>query len=700
VNQKIFFLFIAASVIIAFVHFLVTPYKAEQFDPGIKLGQIAEKDIIAPFEFKIFKNPDELKTEQDALAAKEQPVYMVSENLKFNAQKNLDFINNHFINIVDKDAENIGSLLRRNGMPLTEASVKYLLKPDNRIRVYNHLTEELSKIFDIGIYKENYPYSKLRFFKAGRILEYPLSNRYSLTEANRKLISGLTDKKFKKVIEDLAKILLLTNIVEDKEATNIAKQRVKEQIPKVIGKVLKNEKIISKNQKVTSNDILKLASLKLAQNEQSESKDNTELMLSSLGVFLFSLLLFNLLFYILTLFYIEDYTSVNRIIIILLSIISSVIFTVIVNTFIKVPSLVIPYSFSVLIIAMIFKPKVGLLFNFFNLVFISMFLNWAFLNPMIMAISTIGGVMALKRMQKRMEYYPLAIYIFAVFLVVITSVSLIRFDNITLFFTNVLYGLISIVISVMGLIVAVPFTERKLNMATKQILLELLDFDNPLLKKMSVAVPGSYHHSLIVGNLAESAAEAIGANHLLARVGSYYHDIGKIEAPDIFIENNPDSSEIHDKMMANESALKIKQHIENGVNLARKHKLPEQVINILKQHHGTGAIKFFLNKARETNLHIIPSEFHYNGPKPQTKEAAIVMIADIVESTTKSIENLDEGRLNEVFDNTMMNLIKEEQLNEAPITLKEIETIKKFMFPIVMGVYRKRLEYPDPNSNN
>ena len=695
-NQKIFFLLVAASVIIAFLHFLVTPYKFEQFDPGIKLGQIAEKDIIAPFEFKIFKSADVLKSEQDAVAAKEQPVYMVSENLKFNAQKNLDFINNHFINVADKDSENIGSLLLRNGMPLSEATVKYLLKSDNRLKVYDHLTEELSKIFDIGIYNENYPFSKLRFLKAGRFLEYPLSNRYSLAEANQKLISGLSDKRFKKVVEDLAEILLISNIVVDTESTKIAKQRVREQIPKVIGKVLKNEKIISKNQKVTSNDILKLSSLVLAQNEQTEIKDNTELMLSSLGVFLFSIVTFSLLFYILTMFYIEDYVNIPRVIILLLTIITSVVFTIIVNTFIKVPALVIPYSFSVLMIAMIFKPKVGLLFNSFNLVFICMFSNWAFLNPMIMGISTIGGIMALKRMQKRMEYYPLAIYIFAVFLVVITAVSLIRFDNITVFFTNVLYGLISIVLSVMGLIVAVPFAERKLNMATKQILLELLNFDNPLLKKMSVAVPGSYHHSLIVGNLAESAAEAIGANHLLARVGSYYHDIGKIETPDIFIENNPDSSEIHDKMMANESALKIKQHVENGINLARKHKLPEQVINILKQHHGTSAIKYFLNKAKETNLHIIPSDFHYNGPKPQTKEAAIVMIADIVESTTKSIENLDEGRLNEVFDNTIMNLIKEEQLNEAPITLREIETIKKFMFPIIMGVYRKRLEYPEP----
>jgi hypothetical protein len=258
-----------------------------------------------------------------------------------------------------------------------------------------------------------------------------------------------------------------------------------------------------------------------------------------------------------------------------------------------------------------------------------------------------------------------------------------------------LWGLLSIIISAIGLMIFVPIIEKKLNMATKGVLLELLDFNNPLLKKLSVVVPGTYHHSLIVGNLAESAAEAIGANYLLARVGSYYHDIGKMENPQIFIENNADSNEYHDKMLANESAVLIKKHINDGVSMAKKYNLPKKVIDIIRQHHGTGKIKYFFNKAREMELDIDESQFEYQGPKPQTKEAAIVMIADIVESTTKSLNDFSEDKIKQVLDDTVSRLIQEEQLDEAPLTIKELKIIKKNMLPILLGVYRKRLEYPE-----
>jgi putative nucleotidyltransferase with HDIG domain len=314
---------------------------------------------------------------------------------------------------------------------------------------------------------------------------------------------------------------------------------------------------------------------------------------------------------------------------------------------------------------------------------------------MILSLTTFGGIIALKHMKKRQEYYPITLYLLISFFIVTTSVSLIKFEGITIYFWHLLWGSISCITSVVGLILLTPFIERKLNLATKQILLELLDFDNELLKKMATVASGTYHHSLIVGNLSESAAEAVGANHLLARVGSYYHDIGKLENPQFFIENNPESTELHDKMMPTESARLIKNHISNGVAMARKYKLPRSVIDIIQQHHGTGQIKFFYNKAIEAKLEFDEEQFYYSGPKAYTKEASIVMIADIVESTTKSLDDFSEKRLKKVLDDTIYNLINEGQLNESPLTLKELEKIKIYMLPILMGVYRKRLEYPE-----
>jgi putative nucleotidyltransferase with HDIG domain len=237
---------------------------------------------------------------------------------------------------------------------------------------------------------------------------------------------------------------------------------------------------------------------------------------------------------------------------------------------------------------------------------------------MILSLTTFGGIIALKHMKKKQEFYPITLYLLISFFVVNTAVSLIKFEGITIYFWHLLWGIISCITSVVGLILLTPFVERKLNLATKQILLELLDFDNDLLKKMATVAPGTYHHSLIVGNLAESASEAVGANHLLARVGSYYHDIGKLENPQFFIENNPESTELHDKMMATESALIIRNHLNDGLALARKNNLPKSVIDIIQQHHGTSQIKFFYNKGEYLHKRYIElvKEMRRRGMKP------------------------------------------------------------------------------------
>ena len=661
----------------------------------MKLGEIAEKDIIAPFDFYVYKNDENLRAEQETAAAKVQPIYKVSENLKFNAQKNLDFVMQHFALSNNKDTKSIRNKLLQNGYEVSSENVNYLLDDSRRLKIYNFLTEELTKIFNIGIYPDNYAYQEIKIAKINRITDYELKRLYSLEEAKNKLISKLSSEREKKAVRELADIILIENIVVDNEMTSLVQQKARENVPLTVGKIQKNEKIIDKNQKVTSIELLKLNSLVKTQKDQQSSKSNFELLMSSLGTFLLSMLILSFFCYVLQLFFPENFSSLSRLIVVMGSLLFSIILTIIVNQIFKVPSLIIPFSFSVLLIALIFNPHIGILYNFINLIFVSLFLNWSFINPAILSIASFGGIIALKRMKKRQEYYPLTLYLLLSYFIVITAVSLIRFENFSIYLWHLLWGIISSVTSIVGLILIVPVVERKLNMATKQILLELLDFDNPLLQRISKIIPGTYHHSLIVGNLAESAAEAVGANHLLARVGSYYHDIGKIENPQFFIENNPNSTELHDKMMANESALLIKQHITDGLSLAKKHKLPKPVIEIIQQHHGTGLIRYFYTKAQETNLDIDEEHFYYNGPKPRSKEAAIVMIADIVESTTKSLEDFSETVIKKILDDTVFKLVNDGQLDEAPLTLKELDIIKTYMLPIITGVYRKRLEYPE-----
>lgn len=692
-NQTKLYFIILTSLLIAVLHFIVNPYRFNKYLYDLKLGEIAEKDIIATFDFNVYKNEDTLKAEQDAAATKIQPIYRVSENLKFNAQKNLDFIMEHFR--LFPDAASIRSKLLQNGYDLSSDAVEEMMNQDRRNQIYNYLSEELTKIFDIGIYPANYHYQNVKLVKQNRIVSYELPRLYSLEEARNKLVSRAGSEINKSIVNDLANIILIVNIVLDKEMTEVEKQRARENVPLTIGKVQKNEMIIGKNQKVTALELQKLKSLQRAQKEQHSSKEDFELILSSTGVFILANFMILVFYYIILLFYPVNFSTNSRLIIILGSFLITIILTVFVNNVLKISSLIIPYTFSVLLIAMVFSPHVGLIYNFFSLVFVSLFLNWSFFNPVVLSLATLGGLIALKTMKKKQEYYPLTLYLLISYLIVIISVSLLRYESVSVFFWQLIWGVLSITISVVGLVLATPIIERRLNMATKQLLLELLDFDNPLLKKISLIIPGTYHHSLIVGNLAETAAEAIGANHLLARVGSYYHDIGKLENPHFFIENNPDSSVLHNKMLANESAIIIKNHIQDGVALARKSRLPKPVIEIIQQHHGTSQIRYFFIKAKELNLDIDLDQFYYEGPKPQTKEAALVMIADIVESTSKSLDDFTETKIQKILDDTVENLIKEGQLDEAPLTLKELDSIKKYMLPILLGVYRKRLEYPE-----
>jgi cyclic-di-AMP phosphodiesterase PgpH len=694
-NRNKVLLIVATAIIIAFIHYLVSPYRFFSYDYDLKLGEIAEQDIIASFDFYVYKNAETLENDQEKTAAKVQPIYKVSENLKFNAQKNLDFIIQHFVLSNNNDAESIREKLLQNGYNLSLPIIEVLMNDVHRLRNYNFLAEELTTIFTIGIYPDNYRYQKIKIAKINRITEYELKRLYSLEEAKNKLISKAETDLDKLIVIELANIILIENIVVDNEMTELEKQKAREKVPLTIGKVQKNEMIIEKNQKVTAIELLKLQSLLKAQKEHHTSDEEIELILSSVGVFMISVFILVAFYYILVLFYPQNFSTTSRWIVLLSSILASILLTVFINNLLKMPSLLIPYSFTVMLIAIIFSPHVGIIYNFINLIFVSLFLNWSFFNPFIMCMATLGGIIAIKSMKKRLEYYPLLLYLALSYFIVITSTALLKNENLIIYLWHVLYFLISIVCSVLGLILITPVVERRLNMATKQILLELLDFDNPLLKKMSLVTPGTYHHSLIVGNLAESAAEGVGANHLLARVGSYYHDIGKLENSHFFIENNPDATELHDKMQANESAMIIKNHILNGVALAKKSRLPKPVIEILQQHHGTSLIRYFYNKAQETNLDINDDQFHYNGPKPQTKEAAIVMIADIVESTSKSLDDFSEDVIQKVLDNTINHLITVGQLDEAPLTLRELDTIKKYMLPILMGVYRKRLEYPE-----
>ncbi|MDD5045221.1 MAG: HDIG domain-containing protein [Candidatus Omnitrophica bacterium] len=247
------------------------------------------------------------------------------------------------------------------------------------------------------------------------------------------------------------------------------------------------------------------------------------------------------------------------------------------------------------------------------------------------------------------------------------------------------------------------FFEYLFKVITNMSLLELSDTrDNPLLREMILNAPGTYHHSLVVGNLAEAAAEAIGANALLARVGSYYHDIGKVAKAGYFIENQLTQDNTHEALAPSMSKLVVMNHVKEGIDLARKYKINPAIIDFISQHHGTSLVYYFYRRAlEESDLeHEIKEEvFRYPGPRPQTKETAIVLLADSVEAASRSIKEPSPANMEELVHKIVNNKFIDGQLDDCDLTLRDLETISKTFIRILGGIYHARVTYPEDTAS-
>jgi hypothetical protein len=256
-------------------------------------------------------------------------------------------------------------------------------------------------------------------------------------------------------------------------------------------------------------------------------------------------------------------------------------------------------------------------------------------------------------------------------------------------------GLLSAVLA-LGII---PVIEILFNYTTDIKLLELADLNQPVLRKLLISAPGTYHHSILVGILAEAAAEAIGAHPLLARVSAYYHDIGKINKPLYYVENQKDGENKHDRLLPSMSSLIITKHVKDGVEIARQHRLGRPIQDIILQHHGTSVINYFYQKAKDLqedgSQPVSDKDFRYPGPKPQTKEAGIVMLADAVQATSKTLSDPAPARIQGMVQRIINSIFVDGQLDECELTLKDLHLIGEHFIRILNGIFHSRIEYPD-----
>lgn len=261
------------------------------------------------------------------------------------------------------------------------------------------------------------------------------------------------------------------------------------------------------------------------------------------------------------------------------------------------------------------------------------------------------------------------------------------------------FGVGAAILSAVLTIGLLPFFETGLGILSDSKLLNLANPNQPLLRKILTEAPGTYHHSVMVANLSESACEAIGANGLLARVGSYYHDIGKTVKPHYFIENQVAIRNPHDFIDPKTSAEIIISHVTDGVNMLREHHLPKEIIDIAAQHHGTSLVEYFYRMEQKNNNDVQEGDFRYPGPNPQTKEAGIISICDATEAAVRSLKEPSPEKIEEIVDSIIKTKMMDGQFNETPLTLEEIHIIRETVCESLKGIFHSRIQYPKKEAN-
>ncbi len=452
--------------------------------------------------------------------------------------------------------------------------------------------------------------------------------------------------------------------------------------------VKKNELILNKGERISKSHMEKL--------EAIEQRDQHPLKAAAF----FGIALIIALFMLLLILYIEFYEPGlivgNKELMLLASI--CIIMTLAAKLIVisPWPSNLIPVSAASMLMALLLNNRLAIITTCFLSILIGM-ISGGRLD--IAAVSVAGGVIgifAVRNVRRRSQLITAGFAVGFANMAYFIGIGLINALDFHTYMTEAFIGFTNGVLSAIIVTGILPIFEIVSKTITDISLLEIADLNHPILKEMVIKAPGTYHHSLVVGNLAEAACESIGANALLARVSAYFHDIGKIEKAEYFSENQPDES-MHDKLSPTMSSLIITNHVKNGVELAERYGLNKKIVDIIRQHHGTGLVFYFFKRAIENREdgEVLEEGFRYPGPKPQTREAACVLLADSVEAASRTLDNPTPSSIQGLVKKIINNKFIDAQLDECDLTLKDLEKIAEVFTHILTGIYHSRVEYPE-----
>ncbi|KLE16806.1 HDIG domain-containing metalloprotein [Clostridium sp. C8] len=643
---------------------------------NLSVGDIATVDIKAPID-----TIDEIATkekEEEAIAkAKEDKQYTVKSDVKTQAIENA---NKLFSKITAENASNpskeetdkIAEIKQIEEFKLTDEEYKELLSL-NSVRlseVQKLIIESLEAVYKENIGENDYE---------------------SLQKAKNIVDTNLGKSNIDRTLEDILRNITYTeikpNFFYDSEKTEEKIKEAQKNVQKEI--IKKNQIIVKEGEPVTERQLEVLKELGLLNDGTTKSY---LLSFISLAI-LVALILFIQYSYIA-----KERADIfkDTKMIILISSINIIMLIISMGVNIISPYLM-PLVCSAMLMTILIDNKISLVINLLNITFISIIVGF---NPSVILISIVSVVLgssALKKVQQRNDIIYSTLYITVVSAIGTVTLGMISSNNLKEIFIETGYTAIGILLSGILAVGLLPFFESIFDVVTNIKLLELSNPNQPLMKKLLMEAPGTYHHSMMVANLAEAAAEVVGGNPVIARVGAYYHDIGKTKRPYFFGENQMGKENPHDKITPNLSTLIILSHTKDGLEMAREHKIPKVIQDIIEQHHGTTLVKYFYYKLKNSSdrpEEIKEEDFRYPGPIPSSKESGILMLADSVEASVRSIGEPTKGKIEEMVNNIINDKLNSRQLVNCDLTLKDIEIIRKSFLKTLDGIYHHRIEYP------
>ena len=645
-----------------------------QFKYEFQKGRIWQyPDFYSPFDFSILKTELELKKDEEKVLKNLKPYLRADINIK---NQILEKYSNSFDSLLNNDLEieNFGSL-KDFGFELLNEIYSYGVLPPN----YKHSGNK-----SIFLIQDQIEISTeiSQLFSSEALFEF-INNKLKETQF-------ITYEDF---FKDLFFDLIIPNVSLDKDFFITAEKEALQNISRSKGFIASGDFIIAEGGLVNDEAYEILNSLRKEFTLQQDRRNSFFIVFgyAILIILIYAILLLFIYNYRYDIY--EDNRKLTFIFFNVLIVIIAFTLTINYNTnyVFAVPICILP-----LIIKAFFDSRLGLYTHLLTVLLVGFLVPNSFEFIFIQITAGIMTVLSQTKLYKRANLFITVGQIFFIYLVGYISFTTIQegsilkinFAPITMFFLN---GLLMLFVQPL-----IYIYERLFRLVSDVSLLELSDTNSILLKELSEKAPGTFHHSLQVANLAEAAANEIGANSLLVRVGALYHDIGKLTSPSYFSENQKANVSPHDELTPRQSAKIIISHVLNGIKIAQKHNIPDRIIDFIRTHHGTSLVFYFFKKQEEISIENLNSnDFKYPGPKPFSKETAILMMADSVEAASKSLKSPTVDDLKNFINKIINNQMADQQFNSSDITFAEIELVKKVLYKKLINVYQLRIEYPE-----